>query len=131
METPCKYCGQIYLSDKETEKERLEDAIRQCDCPGAYSHKKRKQKISAAEIELTNVFEFNPFNGTLESGAFTDTVKEIRQVMESFIPLIVDFNVRSLTVAIPTVGKVTMCSTSSGDIKVSKKVSAGIERKVE
>lgn len=130
METPCKYCGQVYLSDKETEKERLEDAIRQCDCPGAYNHQKRQQKILAAELELADVFEYNPFNGELMQGE-AETTAEIRKLMEKFIPMIVSFDVRSLVVAIPSVGKVSICSTSSGDIKVSKKCSAGIERKVE
>lgn len=130
METPCKYCGQVYLSDKTTEKERLEDAIRQCDCSGAYNHQKRQQKILAAELELADVFEYNPFSGELMQGE-AETTAEIRKLMEKFIPMIVNFDVRSLVVAIPSVGKVSICSTSSGDIKVSKKVSAGIERKVE
>lgn len=131
METPCKYCGQVYLSDKKTEKERLEDAIRQCDCLGAYNHQKRQQKILAAELELADVFEYNLFSGELMQGEVSETTDEIRKLMEKFIPMIVNFDVRSLVVAIPSVGKVSICSTSSGDIKVSKKVSAGIERKVE
>lgn len=75
-------------------------------------------------------FEYNPFSGELMQGE-AETTAEIRKLMEKFIPMIVSFDVRSLVVAIPSVGKVSICSTSSGDIKVSKKVSAGIERKVE
>jgi hypothetical protein len=131
METPCKYCGQVYLSDKETKAERMEDAISQCNCPQSWHHVKRGQKISAAELELINVFEYNPFNGAHDNSADSDTVSEIRKAMESFIPLIVDLDVRSLVVGIPQIGKITISTTSSGAIKVSKKASAGIERKVE
>ncbi len=130
METPCKFCGQVYLSDKKTEIERFKDAIEQCNCAGAYVQKRKWDKIANAEMELISVFEFNPFNGAV-GAADAEVAADIREKMEQFIPYLVDYDISSLVVKIAGIGKVTMNSNSDGDIKISRQVTTGIERKVK
>lgn len=126
----CEYCGQTFISDLPTEKERKKEALMKCSCPGANTARRRFQKIKEAEIELIGVMEYNPFSGSSDSIVDEETVDCIRKRMEPFIEHLIDGDVRSLTVQIPGIGKVTMAS-SDKSIKISKRITTGVERKIE
>ncbi|MBQ7861632.1 MAG: hypothetical protein IJ349_05465 [Clostridia bacterium] len=126
----CEYCGQTFISDLPTEAERKKEAIKKCSCPGANSARRRLQKIDEAKIELIGVMEYNPFSGSEDGIVDEEKVDNIRKGLEAFIENLADGDVRSLTVQIPGIGKVTMTS-SDKSIKISKRITTGVERKIE
>ncbi len=74
--------------------------------------------------------EYNPFSGSEDGIVDEKTVDSIRAKLEAFIENLVDGSLRSLTVQIPGIGKVTMAS-SDKSIKISKRITSGVERKIE
>lgn len=74
--------------------------------------------------------EYNPFNGPSDSIVDEETADSIRKSLEPFIEHLIDGDVKSLTVQIPGIGKVTMAS-SDKSIKISKRITTGVERKIE
>lgn len=126
----CEYCGQTFISDKETEQERRKEAIIKCSCSGAASARRRMQKIDEAKIQLVGVMEYNPFVSGAEGGIDEETFDCIRKNLEPFIDHLVDGDIRGLTVQIPGIGKLTMASTDKS-IKISKRITTGVERKIE
>ena len=126
----CEFCGQVFMSNLQTEPERHKEAIMRCTCPGAYHMQKRWRKIDDAEIELLEVMEYNPFSGASDYAVDEETTKDIRVKLEAFIPNLVDGDIKALTVQIPGIGKVTMASTDK-NIKISKRITTGVERKIE
>ena len=126
----CECCGQAFMSDLPTEAERNKEALMKCSCSGANAARRRFQKIKDAEIELIEVMEYNPFNGSSDSIVDEETADSIRKSLEPFIEHLIDGDVKSLTVQIPGIGKVTMAS-SDKSIKISKRITTGVERKIE
>ena len=126
----CEYCGQMFSSDAGTEAERKREAIMQCSCSGACSARRRLQKIDEAKVELVGVMEHNPFICGADGRIDDETFDGIRKRLEAFIEPIVDGDVSALTVQIPGIGKVTMAGTDKS-IKISKRITTGIERKIE
>lgn len=126
----CEYCGQAFISEKETEQERRKEAIMKCSCSGACSARRRLQKIEEAKVELVGVMEYNPFIGGSDDGVDEETFDSIRKNLEPFIDHLVDGEVSGLTVQIPGIGKLTMGSTDKC-IKISKRLTTGVERKIE
>ena len=126
----CKFCGQVFMSDKLTEGERQREAIMKCSCSGACQAQRRLRKIDEAKIELVGVMEYNPFAGPSDYAVDETTAEDIREKLEAFIPNLVDGDIKALTVQVPGIGKVTMASTDK-NIKISKRITTGVERKIE
>ena len=74
--------------------------------------------------------EYNPFSGSEDGIVDEEKVDSIRKALEAFIENLVDGSLRALTVQIPGIGKVTMAS-SDKSIKISKRITTGVERKIE
>lgn len=128
--TACKFCGQAFMVDGESESERMRAAIATCNCLDALAVKRKWRYINAAKIKLTEVFSFNPFGENAQIAVEDECVQAIEENLERFIPYLVDFNISQIQINIAGFGKISLSTDSEGKVKIKKSVSANFESKV-
>ena len=125
----CKFCGQTYYSDANTENGLMRAAIEKCDCPGAVAQKKKWERIDIAKQELKEVLNFNPTRDELNY-SYGEYVEVIEEKLSSFIEHLIDFEITGITVSITGVGKISMQIGNKSEIKIKKQVTQSYESKV-
>ena len=57
-------------------------------------------------------------------------VANIREKLEVFLPLLVDFKIYSMSLSVANFGKINISINSDGNIKIKRSVGSSIERKI-
>ena len=126
----CKFCGQSFMVNGNTEEQRMREAIRKCDCSQAVSLSKKWDYIEEAKVELRKVCQFNPFTDREDIYGEDEIGESVRKNLEGFIEHLADFNIRTVSVNTRSYGKITMAVDSEGKIKIKKQVTTSYESKV-
>lgn len=123
----CKFCGQRFYSEKQSEAELEKDAIFQCDCWQAEKERNKIKYIEKAKDELSDVFSFCFF---CDKNICDEKTELIQDKLSSLFEHMVEMDITSVTAKISDVGKITMSVNSDGEIKIKRVVCSSVERKV-
>lgn len=126
--TPCRFCGQVFITNKGTQIQREEEAIRRCGCAEANIYRTRLNYIANAKVDLAEVFDYKFVFA--EHEVDPETLDEIRKILERFFVHMVNNDVGNVQLTIPLFGKITLSSNSNGKIKIKRVLSTGIEKEV-
>lgn len=124
----CKFCGQTFFCDAESQAERDEFAFNKCKCDEAVHARIRAKHIKDATTELTDVFAYKFYTDEEYEGN-SETYADIRCQIEQLLPFMVDLKLLKSDFYVPGLGKIALLVNSDGKIKIKRTVSNSIERR--
>ena len=122
----CKFCGQLFTCDKDEDFD--EYALQHCNCSDAKAYRQKKKYISKAKNVLREIFAEQLM--IAEAKTSDEDIGEIREKLEVFLPLLVDFKIYSMSLSVANFGKINISINSDGNIKIKRSVGSSIERKI-
>ncbi|MCM1365549.1 MAG: hypothetical protein NC122_10655, partial [Faecalibacterium sp.] len=124
----CKFCGQTFFCDAESQAERDEYAFNKCKCDGAVHARIRAKHIKDATAELNDVFAYRFYNDEEIEGS-NEMYADIKRHIEQLIPFMVDLDLLKADFYVSGLGKITLSVNSDSVIKIKRTVSSSIERR--
>ncbi len=125
----CPFCGQMYRSNYDESTEPSEDllhkeAIMRCGCPDARLQAAKWELIDDTKRQLKKFFKDESPDCVLDA----DVIEDIRYSIENFIIYLADGTVKSVSVDVDGIGKITLANKNA-KISIKKQTTAEIIRR--
>lgn len=122
----CPFCGQMYSSKYENATEDMlhKEAVLQCNCFDAKQQAAKWELIDDTKVQLKKFFR----NESPDSLLDAQVIEDLRQYIENFITYLADGKIKSVSVDINGIGKLTLTYKDSR-IKIKKQTVAEVVRR--